>query len=111
MTRSESRIYWSELLAEADSCGKSLSAFSRERRLSYASLQYWRRKLRRAPVSGSDSFSSGFLELLPAAGYSGNVSGSGVSVELPCGVRLALARDFDGLVLARAVAALSGATR
>jgi hypothetical protein len=112
MSRDEKRSYWGGVLREQAASGLSLPAFSRERRMCYATLLRWRTELGNA----SEVAPAGFVELLPMAldGLPRQTTadtGCGVRVLLSNGIRLELTSSFEAPALSRAALALGGLER
>jgi len=93
---------WREALSDFPTSGLSLRKYCQERHLSYVRALYWRRRL-----AAEESALTFAVVRLPDAGQPLD---SGVAVECG-GHRIRLDSSFDGAVLLRVVALLSGQER
>ena len=101
----QGRDGWKEFFELWRRSGKALSAFCRERGLSYHKAQYWRKRLgvvkQRNPRKGLPAaFSPGFAEVLMNSGDSPTTVQT-LTIELPRGARICVGdgADLDALRL------------
>ena len=106
MSRSGSaREKWSRIIQEQRESGQTVAAFCAERGIGVSSFYPWKRRLSGSgdaagvPASGAPAFVEATVR-----GVSGERGG--VSVELPHGRRVAVARGFDRRLLLEVIEAL-----
>ena len=88
-----SREFWAEKVLKQKASGMDTRAFCAAEGVNFHTFSEWRCRLSR------EKDASGFVEVA--------VCGSPVSVVLPCGARIEVARGFDAVLLKELVGALS----
>lgn len=99
-------IRMSALVEKWRGSGRTLSAFARAQGVTRDKLEYWRRRLRRAPERARKAGAGEKVAFAPVELMPGSVAVPAVEVTLPDGVRLAILSGAPSELVAAVIGAL-----
>ena len=111
--RRRSAAQWQTLVGEYAASGLSQQAFCERRGVALSTFCQWRRRLAAQTAESAPApREAPALRLVPVRVLEEPSAGaaSGIAVIAECGVRIELARGFDGATLQRVLATLEGRT-